>query len=107
MSPCSECGIDMNNAYFRILKIIQPHSFNKEAFEIKQKIIMSYEVLHRMKEHKIYNKIHYATNECYGESEITNSKKNPRDQLSPQELQNKIKKFTIEELEIELTNMIE
>ena len=51
-----------------------------------------------MESYWIYNKYHCATNENFGELEHLNNKKNPRDQLSQQELQEQIEKFTLIEL---------
>ena len=96
---CPECGVDINNGYFKILNLILSESEPNETIEIKQKIVMSYEVLHNMEKHRIYDKYNCATNENFGELQHQNSKKNPRDQLNQQELQRQIKKYTLEELD--------
>ena len=67
---------------------------------------MSYEVFHKMEEHKIYEMNNCATNESFGELYHENSQKNPRDQLSEQELQNQIKKYSLEELDEIITKMM-
>lgn len=104
-TPCPICGVNINNGYFKILLISLTNSVSKEFIE-KQKVVMSYEVLHNMEEHKIYEKINGATNESFGELYHENSKKNPRDQVSEQELHEQIKRYTLEELDEILERMI-
>ncbi len=99
VSPCPECEADINNGYFKILKILLSKSVTNEIIEIKQKIVISYEVLHNMEKHRIYDKNNCATNENFGELQQQNNKKNPRDRLNQQELQKQIKKYTLEELD--------
>ncbi len=96
---CPECGEDINNGYFKILKLLLSTSVPNEIIEIKQKIVMSYEVHHNVEKHRIYDKYNCATNENFGELEHQNNRKNPRDQLNQQELEKQIKKYTLEELD--------
>jgi hypothetical protein len=103
---CPECGVDINNGYFKILNLILSESESNEAIVINQKIVMSYEVHHNMEEHRIYDKYNCATNENFGELLHQNNKKNPRDQLNQQELQKQIKKYTLEELDRILNELI-
>jgi hypothetical protein len=60
---------------------------------------MSYEVLHNMEKHRIYDINCCATNENFGELLHQNNKKNPRDQLNQQVLQKQIIKYSLEELD--------
>lgn len=97
-TPCHLCGTSINNGYFKILLISLANSGPEELIEDKEKVVMSYEVFHNMEEHKIYEKINGATNESFGELYNENSQKNPRDQLSEQELHEKIIKYSLKEL---------
>jgi len=96
---CPECGEDINNGYFKILKLLLSNSVPNEIIEIKQRIFMSYEVHHNMEKYRIYDKYICATNENFGELEHQNNRKNPRDQLNQQELEKQINKYTLEELD--------
>jgi len=106
VSPCPKCGADINNGYFKIMQILLSKSDPNEKIEIKQKIVMSYDVLHNLENHGVYDKNNCATNENFGELHHQNSKKNPRDQLNQQELQKQIKKYSLEELATILSEMI-
>jgi hypothetical protein len=105
-TPCSICGTSVNNGYFKILLISLANSSPKELIDNQKKVIMSYEVFHNMEKHKIYEKINGATNESFGELYHENSQKNPRDQLSEQELHEQIKRFALEELNEILDRMM-
>ena len=85
-SECPECGDRINNGYFKIEK----HSF--------QPIIISYETFHNMEEHYIYDREHGATDKILGVLLLENERKKPRDQLSYMEIEDQIKKFSLEEL---------
>ncbi|MHA2226407.1 MAG: hypothetical protein ACXAC8_14455 [Candidatus Hodarchaeales archaeon] len=103
---CPKCGAGINNGYFKILLIFLSESAPTKTIDIKQQIVMSYEVLHNMEKHRIYDTNNSATNENFGELEHQNNKKNPRDQLNQHELHNQIKKYTLEELDILLIEMM-
>ena len=103
---CPECGTDINNGYFKVLQLSLSKSVSTETVEVNQQIVMSYEVHHKMEKHRIYNKNKGATNESFGELQLQNDQKNPRNQLSQQELQEQIKNYSLEELYRILSEMM-
>jgi len=104
VTSCPECGVEINNGFF---KILLAESVPNEIIEIKQKIVMSYETLHNIETHGIYEKHNWATNESFDELLKHNNNKNPRDRLNDQELEKQIKKYSLEELDKILTEMME
>jgi hypothetical protein len=106
VSPCDECGADINNGYFKILLASGSNSAKPSSIQVEQKIVVSFEALHNMMNHKIPDNYMVAANENLGEIEQENLKKNPRDQLNQQELEKTIETFTLKEIDTKLREMM-
>ena len=106
VSQCEECGVDVNNGYFKILLATRSVSNESPSINVEQKIVISFEALHNMMNHKIPDDYIVAANENFGELEQENLNKKPGDQLSLQDLEKIIEKYTLKDLNIQLRKMM-
>ncbi len=106
VSPCPECGGEINNGYFKIILASRSDSANSDANQVEQQLVISYEALHNLMNHEISSEFLVATNESFGELEQQNLNKNPRDQLSQQKLEKSIENYTLKELNAKLSEMM-
>jgi len=85
-SECPECGERINNGYFKLIK------------NATKSVFLSYDIYHNMSTHIIYDKEYGATDKDVNELLKENSKKSPRDQLSIDEIESQISKYSLEKL---------
>ena len=103
---CPECGESINKGYFKIKRIVLSSNIPPTITEREPKIFLSYEVLHNMEIHGIYDNHNCATNENFRELVNESLQKNPRDQVNQQELESQVKKYSIEELKNTLNDLM-
>ena len=106
VSPCPECGGEINNGYFKIISASLSSSDDPELIQVEEKLVISYDSLHKLMNHEISTEYVVASNESYGELEQQNLDKNPRDQLSQQDLEKSIVNYTLKELSTRLNEMM-
>ncbi|MHA1945513.1 MAG: hypothetical protein ACXAC6_15930 [Candidatus Hodarchaeales archaeon] len=106
LSSCPECGVNINNGYFKVILASHSGSVNSGSIQVEQKVVISYEALHNLINHKISNKYVVATNESFAELQQQNLDKNPRDQLSQQNLKNLIENYNLKKLNTKLSEMM-
>lgn len=93
-TECPECGEKINNGFFKLTKnAIEP-------------VFLSYATFHDMSTHLVYDEEYGATNKDVNELLQENSRKNPRDQLSLDEIEPQIIKYSIQKLRQVIKTMI-
>lgn len=85
-SECPECGEKINDGYFKLTK------------NSTKSVILRYDTFHDMDIHLTYNQEYGATDKDINKLLQENGKKNPRDQLSIDEIEAQISKYSIEKL---------
>lgn len=93
-TECPECGENINNGYFKL------------TINSTKPIFLSYINFHDMNIHLVYNEEYGATDSNVNELLRENSKRNPRDQLSINEIESKVSKYSLSKLDQIIKKMI-
>ena len=94
--PCDDCGVFINNGYFKILISSLSES---NSIKILKQAVISYDAFHQMKVHGNFDETSSAVNADISDLMQENDKKNPRDQVSQRELAKTIRPYSLAELD--------